>query len=167
MLYTSTNTYRRQFVELCWFLDFTMWENHLINLKKLKLSSPHYHQTRSTAGWQRGRWCVRRHRCCCTSPHIHSLENTPWRDKSCYCWVFPVIAREFILTALLSYRHSGSQQRAGWVRHVPSFSFILHQEVCSPAAAVRLPFLLQNTDSYLQFYFLVSISRAAWASLLL
>lgn len=42
------------------------------------------------------------------------------------------------------YRHSRSQQGACRVGHVASFSFVLHQEVCPPAAAVHLPLLVTH-----------------------
>lgn len=38
---------------------------------------PHCHQTRSTVGWQRGRQCAHKRRCCCRRPRTHSLGNTP------------------------------------------------------------------------------------------
>lgn len=40
-----------------------------------------------------------------------------------------------------SYRHPRPQQRACWVGDVASFSFVLHQEVCPPAA-VGFPLLV-------------------------
>lgn len=81
---------------------------------------------------------------------IRVLTNTVWEtflkkvDRRQRTEFFLVPHILFNINPLSSYRHSGSQQRAGRVGHVASFSFILHQDVCSPAASVHLPLLLDT-----------------------
>lgn len=89
-------------------------------------------------------------RCCCRRPHTHSRGNTPegedgrTKEKKCETLLDVLLTetnRSIFYVVLLSHRHAGPQQGAGWVQHVASFSVVLHQEVRPPAAAVHLPFL--------------------------
>lgn len=97
-------------------------------------------------------------RCCCKRPRTRSRGNTPegedgrTKEKKCETFLdvlLTEINRNIFYEGLLSHRHTGPQQGAGWVRHVASFSFVLHQEVRPPAAAVHLPFLQTKTGNYI------------------
>lgn len=80
---------------------------------------PHCHRTRSTAGWQRGRRCAHKRRCCCRRPHTHSLGNTPAGKRDSHVTLKAFLWCPFPPVPIIPTRRGPARDTPGRTRCVP------------------------------------------------